>query len=343
MSEIMTVESRELATPFQMDNPVFDTGQFESMMKVAQVMSEAKLVPQHLQKSPSDCLLVVEQSRRWNMSPFAVAQATSVVKGKLMFEGKLVTAVINTRAPIQAPLQFDVTGDGKEASVTVSATFRGEDKPRTYSTTVEQAMKVAGNSSLWTHDPVQQVCYFAARFWARRHCPEVILGVWGENEFVSGPEEPRDITPPTPEPIEIFDAYGAAHEMLPTEAIRQLKEWILAANREEITELVDLNSLTISSEASLALAVDDARKRLETQPTSEPETKPETSTSVPVVGRDGATWEMEPTEAIDTIEKWMSNIRYKQHAAGLFDDNPWITELMPEQAAAFREKHGLVG
>ena len=65
-------------------------------MRLAEMMSTGKLVPAHLQKSPGDCLMVVELAMRFRMSPFAVAQCTSVIQGKLMLEGKLVAAAINS-------------------------------------------------------------------------------------------------------------------------------------------------------------------------------------------------------------------------------------------------------
>ncbi len=66
----------------------------EQAMALANIMAKGRLVPSHLQNAPADCLLVIEQAMRWGMSPFAVAQCTSVIKGKLMFEGKLVAAVV---------------------------------------------------------------------------------------------------------------------------------------------------------------------------------------------------------------------------------------------------------
>lgn len=207
-TNVAAIRPQTAATPFTMDNPVFDGEQFANMMAVADIMAKAKLVPEHLQGKPADCLLVVEQARRWNMSPFAVAQETYVVKGKLLFGGKLVTAVVNSRAPLAAPLQFTFKGEGLACEVTVSGTLRNEAEPRTYSITVGEAKKVAGSSSLWNTDPKQQACYFGARFWARRHCPEVILGVWSEDEIDRGPTM-RDITPPAAESTSLKDQLRA--------------------------------------------------------------------------------------------------------------------------------------
>ena len=38
------------------------------------------------------------------------------------------------------------------------------------------------NSPLWTQDPEQQLAYYTKRAWARLYCPEVLLGVYAEDE-----------------------------------------------------------------------------------------------------------------------------------------------------------------
>jgi hypothetical protein len=238
-------------TPFLMDNPVFDPGQFQAMMQVAEIMAQAKLVPEHLQGKPADCLLVVEQARRWNMSPFAVAQETYVVKGKLLFGGKLVTAVINSRAPIKTPLRFIYEGQGDNLLITATATLRVEDEPRTYSITVGGAKAVAGNSSLWKTDPKQQGSYFAARFWARLHCPEVILGVWSEDEIDTA--NMRDITPeptavdharaalPPAEDVVLVDPDGEERAFTQGEVGTVVLQWCNECTDAELEALLENN------------------------------------------------------------------------------------------------------
>ncbi len=247
-TQLTTVPSG--GTPFLMDNPIFDADQFATMMQVADIMSKAKLVPEHLQGKPADCLLVVEQARRWNMSPFAVAQETYLVKQKLLFGGKLVTAVINTRAPVKHSLRFSYSGEGDKCEVTVSATLRGEDEPREYSITIGEAKAVAGTSSLWKTDPKQQAAYFAARFWARRHCPEVILGVWGEDEIDAAPVM-RDVTPtpadirraapPPADLLALVDTDGEEFLLNPVEVPGRLADWCREATDEALPLLIENN------------------------------------------------------------------------------------------------------
>src|ERR1035437_9078031 len=78
----------------------------DQAMRLADLMMRGKMIPQHLQGSPGDCLMVIEQAMRWGMSPFAVAQCTSVIQGRLMFEGKLVAAAVQSSGILASRFQY---------------------------------------------------------------------------------------------------------------------------------------------------------------------------------------------------------------------------------------------
>ena len=160
-------------------------------VQVAQLMSDARLVPAHLRGSVADCFLIVNQARLWRMDPFAVAQGTSLIQGKMMYEGKLVAAVVHSLANLTGRLNYEYEGAGDNRSVTVSGTLRGEDKPRTVSVKLKDAKTT---NTIWGKQPDQQLAYHGARVWARRHVPEVLLGVYAPEEFDAAPPM-RDITP----------------------------------------------------------------------------------------------------------------------------------------------------
>ena len=153
---------------------------FDEAVKLAEIMSSAKLVPTHLQKSPADCLLVIEQAIRWGMSPFAVAQATSIVQGKLMFEGKLVAAAIQGSGVIHGALNYSYKGEGNAREITVIGTLRGENDARTITA---KLIDVRTDNKHWAKSPDQMLSYMGARIWARRHAPAVMLGVYAPDEF----------------------------------------------------------------------------------------------------------------------------------------------------------------
>ena len=178
-----------LAEP-RLTNPLMPTD-MRGAMDLAHMMATAKLVPAHLQGKPGDCLLVIEQSMRWGMSPFAVAQATSVIGGKLMFEGKLVSAALNAHGILSGRMTYDFHGEGASRAVTASATIRGETVPRTIHCTLAEAKTTNG---MWVKQPDQQLVYYATRAWARRHAPEVMLGVYSPEEFDAPPDTVRGHT-----------------------------------------------------------------------------------------------------------------------------------------------------
>jgi hypothetical protein len=121
------------------------------------------------------------------MSPFAVAQSTSVIQGKLMFEGKLVSAALNASGILANRMRYDFDGEGATRAVTATATIVGETEPRAIRITLAEAKTTNG---MWTKQPDQQLVYFSTRAWARRHAPEVMLGVYSPEEMDEAPPAP---------------------------------------------------------------------------------------------------------------------------------------------------------
>lgn len=181
---------------------------FNQCHRLAQIMaSGACTVPKHLQGNVGDCFAIVGQALRWGFDPYAVAQKTHLVNGVLGYEAQLIIAVINGKAPIEGRLKFEHYGDWSkvktktdspaDVGVRVSAVMRGDDEP----TVLELSMAQVGtvrNSPLWAADPRQQLAYLAAKRWARLHCPDVILGLYSEDELEDRNSQPKDVTPTKP-------------------------------------------------------------------------------------------------------------------------------------------------
>src|SRR5688500_15967335 len=150
MSESLTTQpKRERLISFDASaaSTLLDTGKFEQMVRVANLMFSTPMLPLHLRgvikkNEPTDwysdeevkatCFLVVNQAIRWNMDPFAVMGETYVVGGKLAWQGKLVAAVVNARANLKAPLnyRFEGTKGRDDYTCFVSGIFEGESEPR---------------------------------------------------------------------------------------------------------------------------------------------------------------------------------------------------------------------
>jgi len=171
----------------------------DKMLRMAEIMASGKTtVPEHLRGNVGDCMAVITQAMAWGMNPFAVAQKTHLVSGKLGYEAQLVIAVLNgVRSPLVTRIAFEWSEDwngvaGKSDKseknwVRVSARLRGEAEPRVLQVTMAQVGDTR-NSSNWAADPRQQIAYLAAKRWGRLHAPDVILGVYT-------PDELEDVAP----------------------------------------------------------------------------------------------------------------------------------------------------
>ena len=179
---------------------LFDTAKFEHMYRIAKLMSSSDLVPGHLKDKEANCMLITQQALRWKMDPFALAVGTFVVSNKLGYEGKVVAAVVNTRAKLKERLKYDISGKGQECSVVVRGTFSGETEERTVDAYWAEGAAMSPHGAKWKQPGMesQQLCYYAVRKWARRHCPELILGVLSDDEVEAmsqnfGPDHAKEI------------------------------------------------------------------------------------------------------------------------------------------------------
>lgn len=180
-------------------------------------------VPDHLRGKKGACFAIVMQAYRWEMDPFAVAQKTHVTKsGQLGYDGQLIAAVVIARAPIRRRPDYEFVGDWSKVlgkveervsdktqgkyyvatytkadeeglGVIVSATFKGESEPRKVQVMMSQAYPRF--STQWANDPQQQICLLAIRKWARRHAPDVLLGVYAPEEMEFEAPGPRNMGP----------------------------------------------------------------------------------------------------------------------------------------------------
>lgn len=169
-----------------------DTSRFEQLTRVANLMACASLTPSHLvnnggPSAQANCFLVCNQAMLWQLNPFAVAQETYVVQGKLGYSGKLIAALVNKSGKLAGPLSYTFSGSGDKREITVAGVLQGESEPRVVTLTVGAAKTT---NKMWTADPDQKLVYSGATKWARRHMPEVVLGLSTEDDLerMAGPD-----------------------------------------------------------------------------------------------------------------------------------------------------------
>lgn len=219
--------------------PILDTARFEHLQRIAVAMAQGSLVPLSLRGKGTgndfepfstetvvaNLFRIVNQAVRWNADPFAVVDCASIVHGRLMWEGKLVHAIVESRVGVRLQyvfgrmveveqksgakvLMFDPTEEapGELLAVQVVAQFDDEDCARTIEGTVKQ-WKTTGNNSPWGN-PLnfkRQLRYRGAREWARAHSPGVLLGIVTTDEMDEDVERQVEITASRRAPREKVD------------------------------------------------------------------------------------------------------------------------------------------
>lgn len=173
---------------------LFDTRKFDQCYRVARAMAEMSILPDHLKTAGSgnnrtflpksqvvaNCFRIVNQAVRWEMDPYAIVDETYVVGGKLGYSGKLVAGVVNSRARLLGRLHYSHDGTGDAMTVTVTGRFK--DDPEQVCKVTLSVKDAKTDNQMWKKDPEQKLCYSGAIKWARRYCPEVVLGVLTDDD-----------------------------------------------------------------------------------------------------------------------------------------------------------------
>lgn len=155
--------------------------------------------------NPGACLAISQQALRHGMDPIAYCNKAYITKNsrsgeeQIAIEAQLVHAIVNRNAPLARRLRPIYSGQGPTRVCKILGYLKGEDEPFEYESPELRNIGVQ-NSPLWKSDPDQQLFYYSSRAWARRHVPEVLLGVYTPDEIEAidnhyGPGRAKDVTP----------------------------------------------------------------------------------------------------------------------------------------------------
>ena len=185
MNELSTQSAAQTDTGALMFSP----DRMTALMAFADMMAKSTVtVPDHLKGKPADCMAIAMQAMQWGMNPFAVAQKTHIVSGRLGYEAQLVNAVVQQSNAIRGAFNYEFQGTGESLECRVGAVLRGESEI-TWGEWLRISSVTTKNSPLWKTNPRQQLGYLQVKNWARLYCPGAILGVYT-------PDELETIAPP---------------------------------------------------------------------------------------------------------------------------------------------------
>lgn len=159
-----------------------DDATLKRAYKAASYLASTDLVPDTYRNKPANCLIALDAANRTGMSPLTVMQSLYIVKGRPVWSGQFCAAAINGCGKF-TPLEYLWSGEPGTASwgCTAQAVRRSNGSMCRSETITMQMAKDEGwldkNGSKWKTMPRQMMMYRAAAFFARSHCPEVLLGI----------------------------------------------------------------------------------------------------------------------------------------------------------------------
>jgi hypothetical protein len=167
---------------------------WEDLERAASLVATAPGMAPQLRR-PEAAMFIAYQAARFGADPVALASKTYFTgagdKERIGYEAQWVMALIESDPLLQEPLAYDYgyadparpLALGRFVRVTgklLARTGRVVTRQITTPTVAQIGVK---NSPLWFSDADQQLAYYGARAWARRHRPARILGLYTREEI----------------------------------------------------------------------------------------------------------------------------------------------------------------
>lgn len=258
---------------------------FSLMQRQAALFAQSPLIPQHLrngtpEQAMANCYIAMTIADRMGEDRMTVMQNIHIVHGTAGFKAQYMIARANASGVFKDGIDWEITGKGKDLSVTAFATLASTG--RRVEITVDMAMAEAEG---WTKNPKYKTMpeimlrYRSGTFLVRMYAPQVMLGYQTVEEredlgFAGAPvvepltgqallEQARSETPHDPVTGEIVEPQTDAFGLAPVAADNTTAEPVSemaesehdhpgAAKAEEIIALINDANAVIDVTSILA-------------------------------------------------------------------------------------------
>lgn len=177
MADIVKTETQNL--------PAEINGGFNTAMKIAEELAKSDIIPKEFQKKPANCLIAVELANRLKASPFQVMQNMDVIYGRPALRSAFIIACINNSGKIIGSLKFEMNEKTTKCRAWAIEKETGA-RLNGPTITLEMAEKegwLTKSGSKWKTMPDLMLRYRAASFFGRLYCPEILNGMYSEDEI----------------------------------------------------------------------------------------------------------------------------------------------------------------
>lgn len=199
------VRRREMSQiTFRQGTQMFQPTSGQELLDMSNLMATAgPMVKDIYRGNPGACMGLIAVCAPYGLNPLQVSWKTYQTQkdGPIAYEAQVIVAMVNASGVLKGALDYEFRGEGATRQCIVRGTLRNGETREIITPTVGQI--TTKNSPLWKSDPDQQLAYYGGRAWARRHKPEMLLGIYDVDELEpvpAGPENARDVTPAAPRP-----------------------------------------------------------------------------------------------------------------------------------------------
>lgn len=160
-----------------------DGSAFEHTWRVAKAFSASRMVPQHFQGKPEDCMVALMMAQQLEVNPLLALQNLQVISGRPGFSASFAIGLANKRGPFVGPITWESTGQGDGLEVTAKAIIKATGEEVRVSVSMAMA-KAEG----WTRNPKyksipeQMLRYRSATWLIRLYAPDVLMGFGTSDE-----------------------------------------------------------------------------------------------------------------------------------------------------------------
>lgn len=155
-------------------------------VRMADSLSRSTIVPKEFQGNANNALIAIELASRLQTSPLMVMQHLYVVYGRPAWSAQYVIAAINGSGKYDMELQFDEKVDAKGNPYSCVCWTEKDGRKVTGPIITMDLAKAEGwvdkNGSKWKTMPQIMLRYRAASFFGRMNCPDLMMGMYTQEE-----------------------------------------------------------------------------------------------------------------------------------------------------------------
>lgn len=175
-----------------------DPVSFEFAQRKAKALAQSTMVPKNYQGNLANSLIAIDIADRVKISPLAVMQNLYIVNGNPAWSSQFIVTMINNSRRFKTPLKFKLEGKGDNLTCYAYAVGQDGEEVKGVTITMEMAKKegwTTKSGSKWQTMPEQMIQYRAASFFGRLHCPDLLMGIYAEEEAASFTVEEKTEVP----------------------------------------------------------------------------------------------------------------------------------------------------